>query len=550
MQNTWGKKLNIISLIVGLIIPPVFLFISLFVKEINPSLLNFLRVSSVVGALCIVYFFFFNKLYLKSPKNALIVLFGLNFLYVFALLNITGGISSPLIFVLLFLTIAGFYVSNFYGLIAYLASMIYFIVDIIIYQKYAILLDLSSLTPRLAPIVLIAIPSYLIGERYRKSLADKAKMIAFAEKLSSDKSQEEAVFSSIADGVYAVDTERNVVLFNKAAEEMTGWEEKAALGIKCWTVMKLKNEQDVSICEKDCPVLQVWNSGENVVRDDLCFVNKSKKNIQISAGYSPIKDISGNTTGAICVFRDVTKQKEVERLRNEFVSTASHELRTPITTLEGYISLASNEKITKIDNKAREYLDKAHAAIIGMSTLVRNLLSVTKIEEGKLEVNIEKFEINSLIEQVVGDLTQLAKKKEISLEFEKSKGVEKGKKSLAPPIRVVADQSMIREVLTNLIENGIKFTMKGGVKVNLDQDKDFAIISVEDTGMGIPKESLKHLFEKFYRVDNSATREVGGTGLGLFITRSIVEQFGGKIWVESEQGKGSKFTFTIPKSLD
>jgi signal transduction histidine kinase len=109
---------------------------------------------------------------------------------------------------------------------------------------------------------------------------------------------------------------------------------------------------------------------------------------------------------------------------------------------------------------------------------------------------------------------------------------------------------MIREVLNNLTENAIKFTEKGGVTISIDYDNDFATVNIEDTGMGMPKDAENHLFEKFYRVDNTATREVGGTGLGLYITRSIIENFGGKIWVNSSPGKGSVFHFTVPLALD
>jgi signal transduction histidine kinase len=125
-----------------------------------------------------------------------------------------------------------------------------------------------------------------------------------------------------------------------------------------------------------------------------------------------------------------------------------------------------------------------------------------------------------------------------------------GKKAIGRNLNVRADREMIREVLNNLTENAVKFTSKGGVSISIDYDNEFATVNIEDTGMGMPKEGQKHLFEKFYRVDNTATREVGGTGLGLYITRSIVETFGGRIWVDSEFKKGSKFHFTIPLALD
>jgi len=333
---------------------------------------------------------------------------------------------------------------------------------------------------------------------------------------------------------------------------MTGWKDAEAIGLKCWNVMNLKNDTDVSVCQKDCPAMAVWNTGENVMRDDTCFVKKrGNKKIQISSSYSPIKDKNGKLTGAICVFRDITAGKEVERQRSEFVSTASHELRTPITAMEGYLELIENTKICSIDDKAQEYAEKARNVALGMSTLVKNLLAVTKIEEGKVQTNITNFSIHDLSSEVVEALGPNAKNRNLYLKIVEATNQKiVGEKAVGRSLNVTADREQIREVLFNLVENGLKFTQQGGVSLSITYDKDFATVCVADTGMGIPADGQKHIFEKFYRYDNSATREVGGTGLGLFITRSIVEMFGGSIWLESQTGKGTRFYFTIPRSLD
>jgi len=401
-------------------------------------------------------------------------------------------------------------------------------------------------------ILLSFIGGYFLWKETEKVRGAKKSLENVASKATAEKTQEQAVLTAIADGVYAVDMDRNMVLFNKAAQEVTTWEEKDTLGLKCWTVMKLKNDQDISVCEKDCPALKVWNTGEAVFRNDTCFTNKkSKKRVQLSSSYAPIKDYAGKIVGAICVFRDITKEKEVERLRNEFVSTASHELRTPITATEGYLSIITDSGMCKYDGKTKEFLDKARGTLMAMSKLTKNLLAVTKIEEGKLETTITNFSMRDLVKEVVDVFVKSAKEKGIDLEFSQSKGLSsKGKKVIGRSLNVRADREMLREVLNNLVENAIKFTLKGGVTVSVDYDQEFATVNVEDTGMGMPADAQKHLFEKFYRVDNSATREVGGTGLGLYITRSIIETFGGRIWVESSVGKGSKFHFTVPLALD
>lgn len=544
-----SKKLNISALIFHLLIPVLFLGAILFIPEKNSLTISILRVATFIAPVGIGYYFIFKKIAEKDIYMALFGLLTIFSLYLTILVDLTGGATSQFLIIFYPLLVVGYLISISAGAFSTSIIFLYIFFDILLYKKTEIIGSPITLLPTISSFALLSLLFLLIGINYRKNKSENQQIAGMTEKLSADKNQEEAILASITDGIYAVDSERNLVLFNEAAAEMTGWDEKSALGLKCFNVMKLKNEEGISVCEKDCPMLQVWNTGENLVRDDLSFADRKKKTIQISGAYSPIKSSSGKNTGGVCVFRDVTKRKEVERLRSEFISTASHELRTPITTLEGYIDLASNEKVSKIDEKAKEFLGKAHATVLNMSVLVKNLLSVTKIDEGRIETHIENFDISELIETTVNEMMPQADKKGVTLEFAKTSIGEKGKKALARSVNVSADQSMIKEVLNNLIENATKFTFKGSIQVSVATDNDFATVTIEDTGVGIPPDAAKHLFEKFYQVDNTATREVGGTGLGLYITRSIIELLGGTIWVESKVGKGTKFHFTVPRAL-
>ena len=403
----------------------------------------------------------------------------------------------------------------------------------------------------IALIVLASISIYLFS-KYKKSSRELSSLKNVNSSLAANESKESALLLGIADGVYMVDMERNMTMFNPAAEEMTGWTRDEAVGLKCWTVMNLKDEQDASVCQNDCPAKKVWQTGTNIIRDDTCFIrHRGSKSVQISSSYAPIRDSAGNAKGAICVFRDITEKKDVERQRNEFVSTASHELRTPITALEGYISLAENSQICQIDVKAKEFLDKAHNTALSMSDLIKNLLTITKIEDAKLQMNVTNFSIHDLIGEAVEALQPASKEKNLYLKLNEIQNQEvKGETTIGRSLNVTADREKIREVLYNLIENGLKFTKEGGVNISIAYNKDFATVCVADTGMGIPADGQQHIFEKFYRVDNTATRETGGTGLGLFITRSLIEMAGGQIWLESQVDKGTKFYFTLPRSID
>ena len=505
------------------------------------------RYAVIIAGSILGYSTFFKKLQNKNDEITIGILFLLTSTLPIFGADFLGGIKSPAIAVIFPIIAIGFILGGLWGAAFEIIVAGYLAISIIIFGtgliETGIIMGASIITGTLF---------YFIGKKYRFALQEKIDLENSNLTLSASQNKEEALLAGIADGVYVVDMDRNMTMFNSAAEEMTGWKANEAIGLKCWTVMNLKNETDISVCQKDCPALNVWNTGENVLRDDTCFNRKKgNKKTQISSSYSPIKDKNGKLTGAICVFRDVTTRKEVDRLRNEFVSTASHELRTPITAMEGYMELIENEKICQIDNKAKEYVEKARGTALGMSNLVKNLLTVTKIEEGKIQTDITKFSIHELAEDVVEAMSASAKNRNLELKIVETTGQSvRGEKSVGRSLNVVADKEQVREVMYNLIENGLKFTAEGGVSISINYDKDFATVCIADTGMGIPADGQKHLFEKFYRYDNTATREVGGTGLGLFITRSIVESFGGRIWLESQVNKGTKFFFTIPRSLD
>ncbi|KKQ94810.1 MAG: two-component sensor kinase, probably involved in phosphate sensing [candidate division CPR2 bacterium GW2011_GWC2_39_10] len=468
----------------------------------------------------------------------------------FLLINLNGGYESPLFFLTYFGIVFAFFYSIQLGIV--IAAMIALY---IIYQQF---LDTNGnfaqasivlIVYQLGGIMLASAIAAYYSKLLKSTATEKSQMQGMVKKLTADKSKDDAILSSMADGVYVVDSERKIVIFNEAAEELTGWKSADACGLFCGNVMKLKDDQDLSVCEKSCPMLVTWSSGENVVRNDMCFVNKFKKAIQISGSYMPIKDNSGEVNGGLCVFRDITEQHALERQKEEFVSTASHEMRTPLTALEGYIDLAKGPT-AQIDPKTREFLEKAYAQVRQMSHLMQDLLNVSRIEDNKLELRKASFEIADLIKSVIEIMKPKADEKKLKLTFNESNINFGGKKAIGVSTKVAADIDKIREVLNNLIENATKYTREGSIQVSVTYDHDFATVCVADTGIGISEDDQKHLFQKFYQVADYETREVGGTGLGLYITRSLIELNGGKIWIESKKGAGSKFLFTLPRSID
>ena len=237
--------------------------------------------------------------------------------------------------------------------------------------------------------------------------------------------------------------------------------------------------------------------------------------------------------------RDVNQRLvNADKAKDEFISMASHEIRTPIATLEGYLSMLNNQKLRT--QEISEISKRSYESVERLSTLVKDLLDVSRIEQKRIKIQKQSTRLERLIEQTMEGFQLQVQDKGIYLKFQKPE-------KLLPEVKV--DPDRISEVLNNLIGNAIKFTEKGGITVSLAQKDGKALISVADTGIGINKDALPHLFKKFYQAQaasSTLSTERGGTGLGLYITKNIVELHGGEIWVESERRKGATFYFTLP----
>ncbi|HEX3081626.1 MAG TPA: ATP-binding protein, partial [Candidatus Saccharimonadia bacterium] len=383
-----------------------------------------------------------------------------------------------------------------------------------------------------------------ISRRQSRASANTSKLERLSGQLSTEQLKADAIMSSIGEGVMVIDGMRRIQLFNKAAQELTGWDESSAQSIDYNLVLQLKTADDKELTDANDPFAEAWRKAQEVVREDIMMTTRSGHKVQLSISVSPIFDQNKQPSGAIALFRDISQEKEVERQKDEFVSTASHEMRTPVAAIEGYISLAMNANVATIDDRAKKYLDKAHETIQHLGELFRDLLSVTKAEEGQLGGKMEAVDVGHLLEGATDDMQFTVKQKNLTLVYQI--GGQSGK-AMSPLYYVAANPERLREVVMNLIDNAKKFTMEGGIKVVLDGNEKEVTVSISDTGLGIGPEDVGHLFQKFYRIDSTATRTIGGTGLGLYLCRRLIEAFNGRIWVESKLGQGSTFKFTLPR---
>lgn len=364
------------------------------------------------------------------------------------------------------------------------------------------------------------------------------------------------IIDSIEDGVILIDSQRVIQVINPGGATICGWTADEATGIDISSVMQLVNEKSEPVAEANNPLFQAFQTGQSMRGKDVFLLTREKKQVPISLNVSPLADSNGVVTAAVAVFNNVSQERAQERQRGDFISTASHEMRTPVAAIEGYLALSLNDKVATIDSRARSFLEKAHTSTQHLGKLFQDLLTSAKAEDGRLTSHPAVIELGDFIEKLTGDLRLVAEKKGLFVDFATNNASSRtvnattggsSERVVQPLYYVYADPDRLREVITNLFDNAVKYTPEGRISLGLTGNEQVVQCYVRDTGPGIPADDLPHLFQKFYRVDNSATRTIGGTGLGLFICRKIIELYGGRIWAESELGKGSSFYINLPR---
>lgn len=368
---------------------------------------------------------------------------------------------------------------------------------------------------------------------------------AIIEKLEQDKSMKsadkdkfEVVLSGISDAIIAVDLDQKILIFNKAAQNLTGYSTDEVIGHHIGKVIRVFDKNDELLPFDYCPIkINDPDEGVAFTKKDLKIIGKNKEfYANLVAG--KIKEGTGINLGCILALHDTTEEKRLEEMKLDFVSMAAHELRTPLTSLRGYLSVLIKDTKNMLSPDEAMFLSRANISAQQLSALIENLLNVSRIENHKLTINIEPVDIRQVIQQSIDQIMERADEKKITLEF---------KKDDSPLPRVLIDKLRIGEVLNNLLSNAIAYTKDGGkVTVWTERKDDLVVTHVQDTGEGISKDALPHLFTKFFRIWGKLEQATKGTGLGLYISKEIIQMHHGEIWVESEVGVGSTFSFSLP----
>ncbi len=352
--------------------------------------------------------------------------------------------------------------------------------------------------------------------------------------LSGERNRSSAILRSMVEGVAVIDAEERLVFYNRAFSEILNEDPASAEGRPLIEVVR--NSDLVGLIRRAL-------RGDEGLQDDITMGITQARSFSITA--APVKALdapaagrapSEKPSGAVVVLHDVTELRRLERVRQDFVANVSHEFKTPLTAIQGFAETLLAGALDDPENN-RRFLEIIRNHAIRLARLTNDLLKLARIEAGKLELEFSSVGLLELIEGCTETTLLKANRKEITLEI-----------SVPPQLPAVrGDAALLRDVLQNLLDNAIQYTPAGGhISVSAVAGPREAVVTVTDTGIGIPLADSERIFERFYRVDAARSREAGGTGLGLSIAKHIVEAHGGKLWVESTVGQGSKFSFALP----
>lgn len=334
------------------------------------------------------------------------------------------------------------------------------------------------------------------------------------EEAETERRKLEAVLQETAEGVIVLDTHQRVLLCNPTACEALGLPNDV-VGRPAAEVITNRSLQEVL---RAAPKLRRTLRTEVAVRDGRTF----------NAQLSPVEGV-----GFVLMMQDITHLKELDRIKSEFVSTVSHDLRTPLTTILGYVSLL--DRVGPLNEQQQEFVQKVKRSIENITNLISDLLDLGRIEAG-YDLEMEPLRLEEVITEAVEAFRPMAEEKQQELRWEQRE----------LPL-VNGNPRRLRQVLDNLLSNAIKYTQEGGwVAVEAYEENRHIVVRVADNGIGIPLEDQPYIFERFYRVESEETEDIQGTGLGLTIVKSVIERHGGRVWVESQPGAGTTFTFVLP----
>lgn len=391
---------------------------------------------------------------------------------------------------------------------------------------------------------------WLFFKRFYIKKKDK-ETIALSRLLEQEQFKSNVMLESISDGVMVVSTSGIVQVVNQSAATILGRTKNEATRTK-YSDLLLGVSEEGGTPQTPSDIVQAALTSKEPAHGVVLLQTKNKRTLFVDIMASPIfetietkvsdeiVETTKSMVGVIAIIRDVDEQKRQEQQRSEFISTASHEMRTPVASLQGFLELALTPKIKSDPERSFQYVEKAYKTAKHLGDLFTDLLVVSQHDQNSTVVHLEPVDVNALLQDILKQNENSAQAKNLIVTL-------KNNSSNPDLLLVAADKQKLAEVLQNLVQNAIKYTDAGSITLSAEEKAETVEIGVSDTGIGIAQEDIPNLFKKFFRVDNSKTRTIGGTGLGLYIAKILTESMDGKIWVESTIGKGSSFYIELNK---
>lgn len=353
-----------------------------------------------------------------------------------------------------------------------------------------------------------------------------------------EQAEAEALFRSIGDGAISTDEFGRITRVNPVAQQLLGFSEEELLGHWFPKRIVAVNADGSVINLIDRPITKAFLTGKPVSQK-MYYRCKDDRIIPVAVNVSPIL-LDGKPLGAIEVFRDITVEEEVDRMKSEFISLASHQLRTPLSAIKTYTHMLSDGYMGELNTAQKKSLATIVGASNRMNELISTLLNITRIESGTIAITPKALKLDKVIEEILPELILMARHKSIALNF---RVTGTGNTSIR------TDALIVKEVVTNLASNAIKYTPEGGsVIIAVRPRTNDILVKVTDSGWGIPQYSQDQIFSKFFRAQNIVKRETTGTGLGLYLVKGLLDALGGNIWFTSKEGTGTTFYFTLPRA--
>ena len=361
------------------------------------------------------------------------------------------------------------------------------------------------------------------------------KIKSKTEQISREKSKIETIIQGIGDGVFVVDNNSRIILINSIASKLSGYSEKEALNQKYSKILRFVLESDPQKENSDF-IIQAMATGkaQSMPRRTM-LISKQGKKVPVADSVVPLKNKQGKIIGCVVVFRDATREREIDRMKSEFVSLASHQLKTPMTGIKWMSELILREHLS---DKQKEYMNDIHKSINRTIGLVDDLLNLSRMETGgQFNIVKKRTDLDKIFKEIIENNREFAEFKKVDIKYKKN----------SPKLILGIDRDKIKHALNNIFNNSIKYSRDDGGKVLADIKKKGKeiIIKIKDNGIGIPTAQQKKIFEKFFRADNAQSDTIG-TGLGLSIAKSVIEAHGGQIWFESKKISGTIFYVKLP----